>query len=76
MPSLPTKAELVDRITTHLSRRENSEVVNLLWKGYLAALLEWGLLEVGDYDDLKELVSDVGQEELREIFLGFPEEHE
>ncbi|MFA5951345.1 MAG: hypothetical protein WC807_13780 [Hyphomicrobium sp.] len=75
MRNLPKKDEFIFRIKEHLQHRD-SDVVRLLWKGYLAALLEWGLLEVNDYDELKVLFSDVGKEELREIFLGFPDEDE
>ena len=67
----PTEQELRERITEHLAHYGNNEASNLLWAGYLAGLLEWGLLPVGVYDDLRDLLKDVGEAELRSVFLGF-----
>lgn len=73
MAQLPTKAELQARITDHIRHRAN-DTVHLLWKGYLAALMEWGLLQPDDYHDLNELLDEIGEEERREIFLGLDNE--
>ena len=70
MQSKPTKEELLSRISEHLKHRNNSDACNLLWAGYLAACIEWGLLSPGDYDDVREILKPVGKAELREIFLG------
>ena len=66
----PTKEELVDRISRHVEHRRNSDACNLLWAGYLAACLEWKLISIADYDELRPLLKEVGEDELREIFLG------
>lgn len=76
MASVPTKEEMLSRISIHLRRRSNSDTVTLLWKGYLAALMEWGFFEPHEYDELSNQLGDVGNEELREVFLGFPDEYE
>ncbi len=76
MASVPTKEEMLNRISEHLSRRRDSEVVTLLWKGYLAALMEWGFFTPDEYHDLNDQLGELGSEELREIFLGFPDEYE
>ncbi len=67
----PTERELRDRIMRHIEHRKNSDAGNLLWAGYLAACLEWRLLSIAEYDDLRVLLKPVGEDELREIFLGF-----
>lgn len=74
MRSKPTKQELINRIQAHLAYRENSDTVNLLWKGYLAALMEWGGLGPDDYHDLDDLLKEAAEDELREIFLGLPDQ--
>lgn len=76
MTNVPTKEEMLNRISEHLSRRRDSEVVTLLWKGYLAALMEWGFFTPDEYHDLNDQLGELGREELREIFLGFPDESE
>ena len=68
----PTKVGLRERMTAHIAFRGNSEAVNLLWKGYLAALMEWGFFEPDDYHELNEMLSDAGEQERREIFIGYP----
>ncbi len=76
MASVPTKEEMLSRISIHLKRRSNSDTVTLLWKGYLAALMEWGFFEPDEYHDLNDQLGEVGSEELREVFLGFADEYE
>lgn len=75
MTQLPTREECLNRIKTHLRMRGDSETVHLLWKGYLAALMEWGLLQPNDYHAVNRELKDIGGEEVQEIFLGFPDEH-
>jgi len=67
----PTEEELRDRIARHLSWR-GTDTVALLWRGYLASLLEWGLIEVHVHDKLLTLLPKVGIKELDEIFSGEP----
>ena len=76
MATLPTKEELKERIAAHVEHHSDSDTVRLLWKGYLAALAEWGLLEPDDYHELNELLKEVGEEERREIFIGYPGQYE
>ncbi len=76
MASVPTKEEMLSRISIHLKRRRDSDTVTLLWKGYLAALMDWGFFTPDEYHDLNDQLGAVGAEELREIFLGFPDEYE
>ena len=66
-----TKEGLQRRIAEHMAHRGNSDAGNLLWSGYLAAMMEWGMLPPDDYHDLRSQLRIDGGEELRDIFLGF-----
>jgi hypothetical protein len=70
MTEKPTLAEFLIRIPRHLQHRQNNDAVNLLWHGYLAGLMEWGLLAPDDYHQLREQLREIGEDERREIFLG------
>ncbi len=65
--------DLLTRINEHLKHRGGDEDVKLLWKGYLAALMEWGFLYVDDYHELNNMLGERAQDGIREIFLGFPD---
>lgn len=68
----PTEEELRNRITRHLRWRGASDTVVLIWRGYLAGLVEWGLIEVHVYDRLKTLLPQIGSKELDELLAGEP----
>lgn len=70
MSNSSTEQELVSRITAHITRRNNNDACNLLWEGYLAACLEWGVLTPNEHLRLTELLRNVAPDEIREIFLG------
>lgn len=76
MKDVLTKDKFLALITAHLERRKSSDVTDLLWKGYLAALGEWGFLRPDDYHDLDDKLKDIGEDERREILLGFPDEYD
>jgi hypothetical protein len=59
------------QIPKHLARRGDSDVVNLLWKGYLFALLEWKFATREQFDRLKMLLSDAGNEDLARPVVDF-----
>ncbi|MGA3063011.1 MAG: hypothetical protein ABSD90_07255 [Methylocystis sp.] len=69
---LPTEEELSNRLLKHLKWRPGSTEVALLWKGYLAALLEWSLIEVQAYDRLIAHLPKIALKESHELFLGEP----
>jgi hypothetical protein len=71
-----SKDEILSRMSAHLEYHNGSEVVNLIWKGYLAALMESGLLQVDDYHELNNKLLSVGEAERRELFLGCPGQYE
>ncbi len=72
----PTKEELRERITEHLAHFGSNDASNVVWAGYLAGLLEWRLLDIEDYDSLRDLLRPAGEEELQRIFLGFETDDE
>lgn len=76
MASKPKKDSLRERMLAHIDHHQNSDTVNLIWKGYLAALMEWGPLQPDEYYELNGLLPDVGETERRELFLGFPGQYE
>ncbi|MFN5350364.1 MAG: hypothetical protein ACK5A0_12640 [Polaromonas sp.] len=68
----PTEEELRNRITRQLEWRGSTDEVALIWHGYLAGLMEWGLIEVHVFDRLKALLPQVGNKELSELFADEP----
>ena len=60
----------------HIAYRKNSDTVNLLWSGYLAALLVEGHITPGEYHDLRIQLKVVGEDELKELFIGYPGQHD
>ncbi len=73
MDQAAMKEELLSRIPRHIAFRRDDENCKLIWKGYLAALMEWGHLLPDDYHELNRMIGENGQEIIREIFLGLPE---
>jgi hypothetical protein len=46
------------------------ERVAIAWSGYLAALLEWGMLTPGEHQELMEMLPAVPDNPVIAIFLG------
>ena len=65
---LPSEDELRRRILHHLERRGPTQTVCGMWQGYLAALVEWGLIDSRRYDTLVALIPDARLTELYELF--------
>ena len=42
----------------------------IAWRGYLAGLLEWGLLNVADHDQLVALLPEIADDPVNDILLG------
>lgn len=68
----PTESELRERIERQLGWRGATEIVALIWHGYLSGLLEWGLIEVDVFDRLCALLPKVGCKELVELSMDDP----
>ena len=67
---IPNENELRSRILAHLEARPGNPFVAAVWNGYLASLLEWGLIDVNAHLRLSDLVPKPGSIETVEIFLG------
>ena len=68
----PSEEELRSRISNQINWRGKTENIALIWHGYLAALLEWGLLDAQVFDRLSSLLPPVGNKELYELFTDEP----
>ena len=69
----PQDIESIRRsICEHVAYRHNSDIVNAVWAGYLAALLVEGLISSEVYHDLNRTLKNVGREEQRELLIGYP----
>ncbi|WP_230459276.1 hypothetical protein [Burkholderia ubonensis] len=68
----PTAEELRNRILRQLKWRGPTTEVASVWRGYLAALLEWGLLEVSDHEALISLLPVKGVKEAVELSSDEP----
>ncbi|MBO3051938.1 hypothetical protein J6337_04185 [Burkholderia pseudomallei] len=68
----PTVEELRNRILRQLEWRGPTTEVASVWRGYLTALLEWGLLEISDHDTLASLLPFKGVKEVVELSADEP----
>ncbi|WP_232453635.1 hypothetical protein [Burkholderia ubonensis] len=72
----PTVDELRNRIVRQLGWRGPTTEVASVWRGYLTALLEWGLLDVSDHDALISLLPVKGAKEVVELSADEPLDRE
>ena len=71
MTERPQYDELAKRILEHISSAgADADLVAATWYGYLAALLEWGLIEPEDHSRLYRLVPPLDPNPVVQIFLG------
>jgi len=42
----------------------------IAWRGYLAGLLEWGVLDVAAHDQLVAFLPEIADDPVRDILLG------
>ena len=67
---VPDEAELRLRLVAHLQRRPGNPLVPAVWHGYLAGLLEWGVIDGNAHGRLSELLPNPGAVEMIEIMAG------
>ncbi|WP_244391476.1 hypothetical protein [Burkholderia pseudomallei] len=72
----PTVEELRNRILRQLEWRGPTTEVASVWRGYLAALIEWGLLDVADHEALISLLPVKGAKEAVELSADEPLDRE
>lgn len=73
MASKPVIAELRARLKTAKDSSNNDDRVACCWQGYLAALLEWGLISINDHKSLSEIIPSQEPDPSYEIFVGYEE---
>lgn len=49
---------------------ELPERVALVWDGYLAALLEWGLISPSEHKEVADMLPEIADNPVMSIFLG------
>ena len=78
MTGRPTVAEIRDRFAQ--CARRNGGIVSrdagLVWDGYIAALLEWGLISPADHSELSALLPQVADNPVLGVFLGWDQNAE
>jgi hypothetical protein len=73
MPETPTFAELESRIKAAVAHFGGALPKDdaLAWDGYLAALLEWGLISVSDHETLSNMLPNDTPRAVLGIMLGY-----
>ena len=69
-----TEADLAERIISHLRGSDDKQKVALVWEGYVAALTEWGQIELDVFSRLFALLPEGDRPETGLIALGFHDE--
>lgn len=69
-------AGLGEIMMEQIAYRGDSETINLLWAGYLAALAVEGRPTDSECHELNGKLKDVGREELQELLIGYPGQFE
>ena len=73
----PSEEELTKRINEHLALHSGSECVIMIWRGYLAGLVEFGIITPKTYSNVSQILPEsVGLCELNELMGGLPSEDE
>ena len=71
MTTKPSYEELSKRISEHLNNvRTDKHLISASWHGYLAALLEWGLITPDHHARLIKLLPALDPNPVLQIFLG------
>ena len=73
MAEKPTLAELQERVRESVAQYGGAldKDAVLVWDGYFAALLEWGLISVNDHYLLVRMLPDVPDNPVLRVFLGW-----
>lgn len=65
--------ELNYRLENEIKNRKSKfdNTVNAAWRGYLAAVLEWGIIKVDEFDKLNNLLPPLENDPSLKIFSGY-----
>lgn len=73
----PDNDETVGRVRKHLANAADDtkkREIAIVWGGYVAALIEWQLISINEYDLIRTLLNPIIGDECdptKEVFLGF-----
>jgi hypothetical protein len=73
MTERPTVAEMRERLA-ECSRHYGGAIPQdaaLVWDGYFAALIEWGLISVAEHAELHDLLPQMTDSPVMGVFLGW-----
>lgn len=72
MSTGPTLEDMKARLRKEIDHfgGEMPERVALVWDGYLAALIEWGLITVNEHAELAEMLPEIPDNPVMAVFLG------
>lgn len=68
--SVILEEEIKSRMVQHIQAYPGNEIVAAVWQGYIAGLLEWGLLNVEGHSRLVDLLPQAGRHEASAALLG------
>lgn len=78
MVDRPTVAEMQERLEA-CARHYGGTIsrdATIVWDGYFAALLEWGLISPGEHSVLCKLLPEIPNNPVMGVFLGFERDAE
>ncbi len=77
MVAPPTFEELRRRIQREIDHFGGKlpERTALVWDGYFAALMEWGLISVSEHECLCKMLPTIKDNPVKTILLGRPEDY-
>jgi hypothetical protein len=72
MSTGPTLEEMRTRLQEEIQHFGGvmPERVALVWHGYLAALIEWGLITINEHAQLTEMLPKIPDNPVMAVFLG------
>ena len=68
-PQLTFEEDLAHRIQVHLGMHNSSRTVICLWKGFLAAVLEWKLIDREAFERLRSALPPGGEDKIMPVIF-------
>ncbi len=72
MTRIFNEEEFTKRIARHYRSAQDKKLVIAIWKGYLAGIYEWGIIDLALYTRLDGTLPAGGDVEIFELFTGEP----
>lgn len=74
MKNISPFLELKDRMCSHLNYFDHGVAASIVWFGYIAGLLEHGIITPHEHDQLNACLSHYPEAEMQALFLGVDNE--